>query len=157
MSSRHPRLTVLTTALIALILTVIPLPTWLAIVRPAFLVLTVLYWSTMIPRAGGLLFGFGSGLALDLFQGSLLGEHALALAFVAYLAIRLNLLMRAKPLFEQSLFVFAALMVYEFLLWVIDGWSGHPLSTPARWVPALTGGLIWPVVAGVLGRFHSTR
>ena len=157
MSSRHPRLTVLATALIALILTVIPLPTWLAILRPAFLVLTVLYWSTMIPRAGGLLLGFGSGLALDLFQGSLLGEHALALAFVAYLAIRLNLLMRAKPLFEQSLFVFAALMVYEFLLWVIDGWSGHPLSTPARWVPALSGGLIWPVVVGVLGRFHSTR
>ena len=157
MSSRHPRLTVLATALIALILTVIPLPTWLAILWPAFLVLTVLYWSTMIPRAGGLLLGFGSGLALDLFQGSLLGEHALALAFVAYLAIRLNLLMRAKPLFEQSLFVFAALMVYEFLLWVIDGWSGHPLSTPARWVPALTGGLIWPVVVGVLGRFHSTR
>jgi rod shape-determining protein MreD len=157
MSSRHPRLTVLATALIALILTVVPLPTWPAILRPAFLVLTVLYWSTMIPRAGGLLLGFGSGLALDLFQGSLLGEHALALAFVAYLAIRLNLLMRAKPLFEQSLFVFAALMVYEFLLWVIDGWSGHPLSTPARWVPALTGGLIWPVVVGVLGRFHSTR
>jgi len=157
MSSRHPRLTVLATALIALILTVIPLPAWFAILRPAFLVLTVLYWSTMIPRAGGLLLGFGSGLALDLFQGSLLGEHALALAFVAYLAIRLNLLMRAKPLFEQSLFVFAALMVYEFLLWVIDGWSGHPLSTPARWVPALSGGLIWPVVVGVLGRFHSTR
>ena len=53
--------------------------------------------------------------------------------------------------------VFAALMVYEFLLWVIDGWSGHALSTPTRWVHTLTGGLIWPVVAGVLGRFHSTR
>jgi rod shape-determining protein MreD len=90
-------------------------------------------------------------------QGPLLGEHALALAFATYLAIRLHLLIRAKPLFEQSLFVFAALMVYEFLLWVIDGWSGHPLSTPTRWVHTLTGGLIWPVVAGVLGRFHSTR
>ena len=108
-------------------------------------------------RAGGLLLGYASGLALDVLQGSLLGEHALALAFVTYLAIRLNLLMRAKPLFEQSLFVFAALMVYEFLLWVIDGWSGHPLSTPTRWVHTLTGGLIWPLVVGVLGRFHSTR
>jgi rod shape-determining protein MreD len=157
MSERHPRLVVLTTTIIALVLTVVPLPIWFAIVRPAFLVLTVLYWSIMTPRAGGLLLGYAGGLALDVFQGSLLGEHALALAFVTYLAIRLNLLMRAKPLFEQSLFVFAALMVYEFLLWLIDGWSGHPLSAPSRWVHALTGGLIWPVVAGILGRFHSSR
>ena len=111
----------------------------------------------MIPRAGGVLLGYASGLALDVFQGSLLGEHALALAFVTYLAIRLHLLMRAKPLFEQSLFVFAALMVYESVLWVIDGWSGHPLSTPARWVHAVTGGLIWPLVFGILGRFRTSR
>jgi rod shape-determining protein MreD len=157
MSDRHPRLVVLTTTIIAMVFTVAPLPTWLAIVRPAFLVLTVLYWSIMMPRAGGLLLGYASGLALDVFQGSLLGEHALALAFVTYLAIRLNLLMRAKPLFEQSLFVFAALMVYESLLWVIDGWSGHPLSTPARWVHTVTGALIWPLVVGILGRFRAPR
>ena len=157
MSDRHPRLTILTTSIIGLVLTVAPLPTWLATVRPAFLVLTVLYWSIMIPRAGGLMLAFLGGLAIDVFQGSLLGEHALALAFVSYLGIRLNLLVRAKPLFEQSLFVFAALMVYEFLLWVIDGWSGHPLTTPARWVHTLTGGLIWPLVVGILGRFQPSR
>jgi rod shape-determining protein MreD len=156
MSAGYPRLTIFTTSLIALLLTIAPLPTWGAIVRPAFLVLTVLYWSIMIPRVG-LLAAFVGGLAIDVFQGSLLGEHALALAFVSYLGIRLNLLVRAKPLFEQSLFVFAALMVYEFLLWVIDGWSGHPLSTPARWVHTLTGGLIWPLVVGILGRFQPAR
>lgn len=157
MTERHPRLTVLSTAFVGLLLTVVPLPHWLAIMRPQLLVLTVLYWSIMIPRAGGLLLGFGAGLALDVCQGSVLGEHALALAFATYLAIRLHLLVRAKPLFEQSLFVFAALMVYEFLLWVIDGWSGHPLSAPTRWVHTITGGLVWPVVVGVLGRFHATR
>jgi rod shape-determining protein MreD len=157
MSDRNPRLIIWLTASIALVLTVLPLPSWLAIARPNFLVISVLYWSIMIPRGGGLLLGFASGVALDVLQGTLLGEHALALAFVTYLAIRLHLLVRAKPLFEQSLFVFAALMVYEFLLWAIDGWSGHPLSIPTRWVHTLTGGLIWPVVVGLLGRFHSTR
>jgi rod shape-determining protein MreD len=157
MSDRSPRLTILTTSIIALVLTVAPLPTWGAIVRPAFLVLAVLYWSIMVPRAGGLMLAFVGGLAIDVFQGSLLGEHALALAFVSYLGIRLNLLVRAKPLFEQSLFVFAALMVYEFVLWVVDGWSGHPLSTPARWAHTLTGGLIWPLVVGILGRFQPSR
>jgi hypothetical protein len=55
------------------------------------------------------------------------------------------------------LFVFAALMGYEFLLWVIDGWSGHALSAPTRWVHTLTGGLIWPLVVGVMGRFDDSR
>ncbi|HTW74382.1 MAG TPA: rod shape-determining protein MreD [Steroidobacteraceae bacterium] len=157
MSERHPRLLMVVSCLIALVLSLLPLPHWAAIVRPAFLVLVVLYWSTMLPRAGGVTLGFGGGLALDAFQGSVLGEHALALSFVTYLAIRLHLLVRAKPLFEQSLFVFAALMAYEFLLWVIDGWSGYALSTPTRWVPTVTGGLIWPLVVGILGRFHLTR
>ena len=154
-SSAHPRLMILGTALAGLVLTLLPLPHWLAVAWPTFLVLVVLYWSTMMPRAGGMTLGFAAGLALDAFQGSVLGEHALAL--VTYLAIRLHLLVRAKPLFEQSLFVFAALMAYEFLLWVIDGWSGHALSTPLRWLPTVTGGLLWPLVAGILGRFHQAR
>jgi rod shape-determining protein MreD len=155
-SAAYPRLTIFTTSLIALLLTVAPLPTWGAIVRPAFLVLTVLYWSIMIPRVGLMLAFFG-GIAIDVFQGSLLGEHALSLTIVSYLGIRLNLLVRAKPLFEQSLFVFAALRVYEFILWIVDGWSQHSLNTPARWVHTLTGGLIWPLVVGILGRFQPTR
>jgi rod shape-determining protein MreD len=150
-------MTMVVSSLAGLLLSLVPLPHWAAILRPAFLVLVVLYWSTMMPRAGGMTLGFAAGLTLDAFHGSVLGEHALALSFVTYLAIRLNLLVRAKPLFEQSLFVFAALMAYEFLLWVIDGWSGYPLSTPTRWIPTLTGGLIWPLVVGILGRFHATR
>ena len=157
MSDRSSRLTILTTSVIGLVLTVAPLPTYAAVVRPAFLVIVVLYWSIMVPRAGGLMLAFIGGIAIDVFQGSLLGEHALALAFVSYLGIRFNLLVRAKPLFEQSLFVFAALMVYEFLLWVVDGWSGHPLTTSARWVHTITGGLIWPLVVGILGRFQPSR
>ena len=157
MSNRSSFALVALTALVGLILTLVPLPHWVALARPAFLVLVVLYWSTMAPFSAGIGLGFVSGLALDVFEGSLLGEHALALAFVTYLAVRLHLLMRAKPLFEQSIFVFAGLLVYELLLWVIDGWSGHPLSTPARWVHAATGSLIWPLVVGILGRFRTSR
>lgn len=157
MSDRHPRAMIVVTSLGGLVLSLLPLPHWAAIVRPAFLVLVVLYWSTMLPRGGGMLLGFGSGLTLDVFEGSLLGAHALALSLVTYLAIRLHLLVRAKPLFEQSLFVFAALMVYESLLWVIDGWSGYPLSAPTRWLHTVTGGLIWPLVVGILGRFHTSH
>jgi rod shape-determining protein MreD len=154
---RESRLLVYATALIALMLSVLPLPVILAIIRPPVLVLIILYWSTMMPRVGGILIAFLGGIALDVLQGTQLGQHALALSFVTYLAIRLHLLTRAKPLFEQSLFVLVALLLYEAVLWAIDGWSGHPLNSWTRWVPAFTGALLWPVIAGLLGRTHSTR
>jgi rod shape-determining protein MreD len=145
------------TAIIAVLLTMVPLPFWLAILRPAFLVLVVLYWSTMAPYAGGIALAFFPCLALDVLQGSLIGQHAMALSLVAYLAIRFHLLVRAKPIFEQSLFVFAALLLYELTLWTIDGWSGHGLSSMTRWLYTLTSALLWPVIVGFMGRFHSPR
>jgi len=157
MSNRENLLVILFTSVVALVLSILPLPGWLPVIRPAFLVLAVLYWSTMAPFVAGMALGFFGGLALDVFQGSLLGEHALALCFLTYLALRFNLLMRAKPIFEQSLYVLVALVGYELLLWVIDGWTGRSMSSPLRWIHTLIGALVWPFVVGVLGRFHSAR
>ena len=121
------------------------------------LMLVILYWSTMTPRAGGIFIGFLGGLILDVLQGNQLGQHALALSFVTYLAVRLHLLTRAKPMFEQSFFALGALLLHEAVLWAIDGWSGHPINSFTRWLPALTGAALWPVVVGLLGRTHSPR
>jgi rod shape-determining protein MreD len=154
---RESRPLVYLTSLAALLLTLLPLPNLLAILRPPFLVLVILYWSTMTPRAGGILIGFLAGMLLDVLQGSQLGQHALALSFITYLAVRLHLLTRAKPLFEQSLFALIALLLYEAVLWATDGWSGHPLNSATRWLHALTGAAIWPIIVGLLGRTHSSR
>jgi rod shape-determining protein MreD len=154
----EPRGAMLMSALIALILTVLPLPQWLAVARPAFLVLTVLYWSITAPRAGGLALGFAAGLALDVFGGAaLLGQHALALTAVTYLAVREHQKIRSKPPFQQALIVFAALLLYEFILFSIDGESGHPATSLVRWIHTVTGAILWPLATAVLERSHSRR
>jgi rod shape-determining protein MreD len=140
----------LLSVLVALILTVLPLPPWLDVLRPAFLVLTVLFWSVNAPRTGGLALGFFAGLMLDVFQGPVLGEHALALSLVTYIAVREHQRIRSKPAIQQALIVFAALIVYEIVLFMIDGWTGRPVTSPLRWVHTLTGALIWPPAAAIL-------
>lgn len=155
--SRESALLVYVSALIALTLSLLRLPHFLAILWPNLVVLVLLYWSTMTPRAGGMLAGFLTGLTLDLMTGSQLGQHALALSLVTYLAIRLHLLTRAKPIFEQALFAGAALLIYEASLWAIDGFSGHDTGSWTRWIHIVTGALIWPVIVGTLGRLHSPR
>lgn len=153
----EPRGAVLLSALIALIFQVVPLPDIVSVARPAFLVLIVIYWSIAAPRAGGIALAFIAGLALDVFKGAVLGQHALAVSLVAYLAIRFHLLIRNKPLFEQAIFAAAALGIYEFVVWCIDGWTGHALSSGLRWIHPITGGIVWPVISTVLSRTHSSR
>ncbi|HXW75416.1 MAG TPA: rod shape-determining protein MreD [Steroidobacteraceae bacterium] len=140
----------LLSAFVALTLTVLPLPPWLDVLRPAFLVLTVLYWSVNAPRTGGIALGFFAGLMLDVFQGPVLGEHALALSLITYIAVREHQRIRSKPAIQQALFVCVALVFYEVVLFMIDGWTGHPVTSPVRWVHALTGALIWPPAAAIL-------
>lgn len=155
--NREPRVWMVFSAFIALFLSVLPLPLWLDAIRPAFLVLTVLYFSITAPRAGGLMLGFLAGVALDVFQGAVLGQHALALSLIAYIAVREHQKIRSKPAFQQSLIVFFALLVYEFVVFAIDGWTGHPITSPLRWVHTLTGALIWPIAVALLERGHTAR
>lgn len=148
---------VLLTVIVALILSVLPLPQWLAAVRPAFLVLTVMYWSIAAPRLGGIGLGFFCGLALDVFRGAVLGQNALALTTITYVAVREHQKIRLKPAFQQALIMLGALIVYEFILFAIDGWTGHPSTSPLRWIHTLTGALIWPLATAVLDRVRGAR
>ena len=151
----EPRGKIALTALAALVLSVLPLPPLLDAARPAFLVLTVLYWSIAAPRAGGIALGWIAGLALDVLQGSVLGQHALALSLVTYIAAREHQRIRSKPPFQQALIVFGVLFVYEFVVFAIDGWSGHPITSPLRWLHTVTGALLWPFASAVLERSHN--
>jgi rod shape-determining protein MreD len=153
-SSDLNRIPMLVSVVFGLILSVLPLPHWLNIARPDFLVIVVLYWSIMVPRAGGLMLAFFAGLLLDAFKGVVLGQHALALCLASYVAIKLHLRVRIFPVLHQALTVFWLLALYQFMLFWIDGMSGHPLTNYARWIPAFTGALLWPVFAGLLGNAY---
>lgn len=139
---------------VGLTLGMLPLPDWLDILRPDFLVIVVLYWAIMVPRAGGIALAFACGLALDASKGVVLGQHALALSLATYVAIKLHLRIRIFPVWHQALTVFWLLVLYQFVVFWIDGATGHPITNYARWLPALTGAALWPVFAGLLGNAY---
>lgn len=148
-----PRPLLYASAIVALLLSVLPLPNLVEKVRPDFLLLIVIWFALMAPRAGGLLFAWIAGLALDAFRGVVLGQHALAFVVVAYLTHRFHLRVRMFSLLQQSLFVLSLLFTYQFVLFWIDGVTGHPVTDWTRWLPAVTGTLLWPVLMGFMGRF----
>jgi rod shape-determining protein MreD len=141
-------------ALVALGLAIVPLPTPAESFRPDFLVLTVLYWSIAQPRAAGLALAFFSGLALDLVSGVVLGQHALALTLIAAWATNLRLRIRVFSVVSQVLVIFALLTGYQFIIFWIDGATGNPVTTFSRWLAPLIGALIWPLMVAILSKLH---
>ncbi len=148
------RLPMALSALVALALSVLPLPAAVDAFRPDFLVLVVFYWSIESPRAGGLALAFLAGLSLDVIHGVVLGQHALALTLMAAWATHLRLRLRVFSLLSQSLTIFALLAGYQFILFWVDGATGNPVTAFGRWLAPVIGGLIWPVLAGALSRLH---
>ena len=151
---RSPRLFAATSAFLGLVLSAIPLPHALDLLRPDFLLLVVIWFALTSPRSGGLMYAWVAGLSLDAFRGLMLGENALAFVVVAYLVHRLHLRMRMFPLLHQSLVVMSLLWLYQFIVFWVDGVTGHPVTSLLRWLPALTGAALWPVVAGIFDRFQ---
>ena len=150
-----PRIIAVTVA--ALAATVFPLPGWLELMRPDFVALTVLWFTLLSPRLTGLGYAWCAGLALDAFRGVLLGQHALTLTVIAYVAAKLRLQVRAFPPLQQTAVVLAILWLNEFLLFWIDGVAGHPITDWRRWIAVPAGAACWPLVAGVYERVAARR
>jgi len=154
-SRGEPRWAVTFTVLLALIVQAIPLPNWLEVVRPSFIGIVIIYWGIYAPHAGGIFAPWLAGLAFDVFKGDVLGQNALAMALVAYIAMSLHQRLRNQTLVQQSLFVFAVLTLNEFVVWGIEGWTGHAVSTPWRWIQPMIGAMLWPFISLLISRTHA--
>lgn len=142
---------------LALAATVVPLPEVAEPFRPDFVALTVLWFCLLSPRLLGLSYAWIAGLALDGFAGVLLGQHALTLTVIAYVACKLRLQIRAFPPLQQSAVILALLWLNEFLLFWIDGVAGHPVTDWRRWISVPVSAAFWPLVAGLYARYASRR
>ena len=149
---RAPRWPVWLLMLLAVIAELLPLPAVLQPLRPAWTTMVVIYWALMWPGRFGVLSAFIVGLVVDVAHGGLLGQHALTLSAVAYLVVRLHLQMRVFPLWQLTLSVFALMFIEAFLLFWIDGATGHASFGPGRWGPVLAAGIFWPVLMAVMDR-----
>ncbi len=144
-ASHH--LPVIVTILLALMLTLVPLPEALDPLRPDWVMLILIYWAMTAPSSYNVGSAWVIGILLDVAQGTLLGQHALALCVVVYITIKFHLLMRVFPLLQLTATVFALLALYQFLLFWINGVAGVTASAIDYWASVITGAIVWPFLA----------
>lgn len=137
---------------VALFLALLPLPDALAAARPAIYPATVLFWVLMQPSRFGVLAAWGCGMLIDAIYGTPLGEHGVALALAAYAVIRMRELLWTSPFWQQAALLLPIFIVYEFVLFWIDGVAGADVNQLWRWLPVLTTAVLWPFWATLLER-----
>ncbi len=150
MMPQHSWYTVPLTVLVAFILTMLPMPDWTVWLRPAWILMVVIYWVMMMPHRVNVGTAWLIGIFLDVVNGTLLGEHALAMTLVAYLVARMNSRLRMFPLLQQGFIVFLLVLLYQFILFCVQGFLGQLPSTWLYWLPPLTSMLLWPWVFSII-------
>lgn len=138
------------TFIVALLLTVIPVPDWARYIRPDWVGLVLIYWCMALPERIGVTTGWFMGLLVDLLTGSLLGQHALALTVVAFVTLKFHLRLRLVPVWQQSLTVLVLLILHQLLALWISRLIGRPGVPLYFWAPSIIGMMLWPLVHGLL-------
>jgi rod shape-determining protein MreD len=146
------------TFVVALLLTLLPMPAWATPYRPEWTLLVLIYWIIALPHRVGLGSAWLLGLFMDTIRGTLLGEHALAFSLVAYVCLKLYRYFRVYPLWQQSLGILLLVSASHLLrFWVRSIVS----TTPGQWhlfSSAFASMLLWPwlfiIMRDLRRRFH---
>ena len=138
--------------LVALILTILPLPIWMMWVSPPWILLVLIYWVLHDSYRVGVGMAWGMGMLMDLLCGTLLGEHALALTIVIYIVLRMRMRLCMYPLLQQGASIFCFTLLYLFILYTIQGFLNAAPGSALYWVAALSSLLCWPWVVACIRR-----
>ena len=142
------------TLLVSLILTILPWPHPLSWYQPAWTFVVLLFWMIYLPDRVSVGVAFLVGLLLDLLTGTLLGQHAFTLSFIAYLCIRFDTQVRNFALWSQMLIVLIATLLYAGSQYWLMAIIGQPYDiTKYGWV-VVTTVLLWPWARLLLKNFQ---
>ncbi len=126
------------------------LPLGRATAMPDLLALTLVFWNVHQPRRVGMGAAFAFGLLMDVHDGALLGQHALAYTLLSFFAITIHRRLLWFTVLSQAVQIlplfFAAHLVSLVVRMLAGGmFPGWELLL----APALEA-LLWPLVTWVL-------
>lgn len=113
---------------------------------PDWLALVLVFWCVREPRRVGMGLAFLLGLAMDVADASLLGQHALAYVLASYGASALSRRILWFPLAEQALHVFPLLLLVQFVQFGVRMMVDADFPGVAYFVGPCFGTLLWPLL-----------
>jgi len=117
---------------------------------PDFLALVLVFWNVHQPRRVGMTTAFVFGLLIDVHDGALFGQHALAYTLLSYGAITLHRRIRWFPVLTQTPYVLPLLLVAQLASLAVRIGVGGPFPGWSYFLQSVVGAVLWPVASWCL-------
>ena len=117
---------------------------------PDLLAIALVFWNVHQPRRVGVGLAFVFGLLMDVHQGALLGQHALAYTLLSFVAISIHRRLLWFGVVEQALQILPLLFAAHVLSLVVRLMAGDMF--PGWWMllAPIFESLLWPVLSVLL-------
>ncbi len=145
-------LLLLKVTILAFIVGSISLPHVLELISPFWLLLFFIYWLIYSDSSGIYSAALILGLLLDVLQGAILGQNALALVISSAFILSVKKSFFVSNLTTQQVYVFIASLIYlTFFLVTHLVIQGLQIQWLIIFVP-FTGAIVWPIVRFLLAK-----
>lgn len=135
---------VLLALLLALALTILPLPVNITNFRPPWVLLVVLYIQFFLPNYFRVIWVFFLGLCLDVLLSTVIGEHAFVLLLTSWFATSKTRRFSFFSTIQQMILLAFFCLLYEFMIYLFDASIGYNNGLMNALGATLFGVLIWP-------------
>jgi rod shape-determining protein MreD len=131
----------------ALLINLLPWSGWWLAVKPDFVALVVLYWCIQQPRKVGFASAWVVGLMMDVADGSLFGQHALAYSVLAFAGIVLHRRVLMFTMRDQVLHVLVLLLLNDLMILAVRMLAGAGFPGFGYFIGSLSAAALWPAVS----------
>jgi rod shape-determining protein MreD len=117
---------------------------------PDLLAIVLIFWTVHQTNRVGIGAAFIFGLLMDVHQGSLMGQHALAYIILSYFAITIHRRMLWFGLLGQALQILPLLVLAHLVAWVLRLLAGGAAPGWDLVLAPVLQSLLWPLVSLLL-------
>ena len=138
------------TLTVALLLNLLPWSGYGLWVKPDFVALVVLYWCIEQPRKMGFVAAWLLGMFMDVADGTLFGQHALAYTILAYAGIVLHRRVRMFAVTPQALHIIPLLLLNDLIIVTVRIIGGADFPGWHYFIGSFVAGALWPPLGALL-------
>jgi rod shape-determining protein MreD len=146
----HGGIAVIISFIVAMLLSILPLPDMIVWFKPDWVTLTLIYWVMALPNRVGVFSGWLLGLMVDVLHGETLGINALSLALVAYLVQMIFHRIRLFPRWKQALNVGLIVGINLLIVLILSSFVKSTSIDFSYWFPLIMSAIFWQAIFIVL-------
>lgn len=132
--------------LLAIMLQLLPWSGVWVQIKPDFVLLVLLYWMLRAPHLCNIGTAWVAGLMIDLVNGDLFGQNALAYALTAFIAVVYQKRLILFTVLQQSGYVFLLLFVNQLTLFLLKLFMDSKQFSLLYFVSCFSSILMWHLV-----------